>query len=228
MKFTSLATSAILLFAASLAQEAQAKPVGKSFNAPACYQHTIPFTQYWVPKEGLKDQDDNGRPITLTLSPKPVQLKTGGGRVIAKVSKNTYYKCYLEGTCLLNDGTLVNLDDDKKRTFLIIDTKYYRFGQGSTDKALVPFVSIAANDWPIGTTAIVKELVGKKLPNGKTHNGCVRVDDKSWSFKKCQFDFFVVEFDLYKKMNLPEKANIKQKACKKGQEVPTLEIEPPL
>ncbi len=44
-------------------------------------------------------------------------------------------------------------------------------------------------------------MKGVKLPNGKTHNGCTRVDDVSWSFGKNQIDWYVVRESNYEKLN---------------------------
>ena len=70
---------------------------------------------------------------------------------------------------------------------------------GSRDNPLVPFVSIASNGIPFGTTGILKELVGKKTPKGETHNGCVRVDDSCSTCKtKTWINFYAFEEKNYK------------------------------
>lgn len=56
------------------------------------------------------------------------------------------------------------------------------FGLGSGSQNLVPFVSVAANDIPYGQKLYISELDGLDLGNNMKHNGCVRVDDDSWSF----------------------------------------------
>ncbi|RUP47560.1 hypothetical protein BC936DRAFT_145590 [Jimgerdemannia flammicorona] len=212
MKFTSLITSSVLLIAAFLAQDAETSPIEK--RVPSCYDGgKITFTQYWIPKEGTKDMDNNGNPLTLT-GPKTEALKTGNGDLIADVDKNTYDKCHMEGTCLVDGGKLVNLVDSN--TYEVVSASQFPWGLGNWDNALEPFVSVASNDWPRGSTAVVKELIGRKLPNGKVHNGCVRVDDKGWSFGSCQFDFFVLEFEWYSQMNLPEKVTATQQDCSIG------------
>lgn len=43
--------------------------VGRSEAAPACYNGasaSVQFTQYWIPKEGSNDVDDNGNVISLS------------------------------------------------------------------------------------------------------------------------------------------------------------------
>jgi hypothetical protein len=84
---------------------------------------------------------------------------------------------------LLNDGRLVNVDRDD--TFKVIGTRNRAnnlFGYGSRKQNLVPFVSVASNDLPYGQKLFLPQLNGTRLPNGKIHNGCVRIDDESSSF----------------------------------------------
>jgi hypothetical protein len=68
----------------------------------------------------------------------------------------------------------------------------------------------------VGTTLYIKELDGLKLPDGKKHNGCVRVDDEGWSFDGCQLDFYVLQFSAYNKLDdtLPGHVTVKKKKCK--------------
>jgi hypothetical protein len=56
------------------------------------------------------------------------------------------------------------------------------FGLGSGSQNLVPFISVAANDLAIGQKLYIPQLNGVHLGGGVYHNGCVRVDDDSWSF----------------------------------------------
>lgn len=163
---------------------------------PNCYNSdTAKFTQYWIPKQGTKDMDNNGDIITLTGKP-AYRILSSNNTLIAKVDRNTYNKCEMEGTCILANGDLLNIGNTLNR-FDILDPKRLPFGSGNDDNPLVPFVSVAANDIPIGTVVYVKQLDGLKLPNGMLHNGCVRVDDRGWSFGNCQLDFFVVEYIFY-------------------------------
>jgi len=63
------------------------------------------------------------------------------------------------------------------------------WGLGSNDNPLIPWRSAAINDIPFGTCIYVEELDGKLLPDGTAHDGCMRVDDESWSFGSKQIDF---------------------------------------
>ncbi|KAH8548585.1 hypothetical protein BGW37DRAFT_409420, partial [Umbelopsis sp. PMI_123] len=105
----------------------------------SCYSSgKAAFTQYWIPKEGTKDMLNNGKIVSLTGT-KDKSLKTTSGHIIAKVSKTTYEKCQMEGTCLLTDGTMINLDQGQN-TFLVVNTKQHPYGLGSTD-------SISLHPW---------------------------------------------------------------------------------
>ncbi|CAO0794764.1 unnamed protein product [Mucor circinelloides] len=180
----------------------------------SCYKKAT-FTQYWIPKEGDKDMLNDGKTVTLTGT-KNKALKSDSGSTIAKVSKNTYDKFQMEGTGLLKSGVMVNLGDSDK-TFQKVDRSKAPYGLGSDDDIhLAPWVSVAANDLKVGTKLYVKELDGVKLPDGKTHNGCVRVDDEGWSFHGCQLDFFVLQFTAYQKLEdmLPEKVTVSAQDCK--------------
>ncbi|CEP07686.1 hypothetical protein [Parasitella parasitica] len=179
----------------------------------SCYKKAA-FTQYWIPKEGDKDMLNDGKTVTLSGS-KSKTLKSDSGSTIAKVAENTFDKFQMEGTGLLKNGVMVNLGDSDK-TFQKVDRSKAPYGLGSDDNIhLTPWVSVAANDLKVGTRLYVKELDGVKLPDGKTHNGCVRVDDEGWSFNGCQLDFFVLQFTAYQKLDdlLPEKVTVSSQNC---------------
>ncbi|KAK4510542.1 ethionine resistance protein [Mucor velutinosus] len=196
------------------AKKSSSKNSVKTKSISSCYKKAT-FTQYWIPKEGDKDMLNDGKIVTLT-GPKNKALKSDSGSTIAKVSKTTYDKFQMEGTGLLKNGVMVNLGDSDK-TFQKVDRSEAPYGLGSDDNIhLSPWVSVASNDLKIGTKLYVKELDGVKLPDGKTHNGCVRVDDEGWSFHGCQLDFFVLQFTAYEKLEniLPEKVTVSAQDCK--------------
>jgi hypothetical protein len=122
----------------------------------------------------------------------------------------------MEGTGLLKNGVMVNLDEGKN-TFMKVNRKDTPYGVGNDGNSLTPWVSVASNDLKHGSKLFIKELKGVKLPDGKTHNGCVRVDDQGWSFGGCQLDFFVLQFSAYQKLNdlIPEKVTVTEDdSCK--------------
>lgn len=84
----------------------------------------------------------------------------------------------------MENGDLINIDNSTK-SFIKVGQKGRRhnvFGLGSGAQNLVPFVSVAANDIPYGQTLYIEKLDGLDLGDNQKHNGCVRVDDDSWSF----------------------------------------------
>ncbi len=73
--------------------------------------------------------------------------------------------------------------------FMNITAMNAPWGLGSNTNPLVPWRSAAINDIPFGTCIYVEELDGNTLPDGTIHDGCMRVDDESWSFGTQQMDF---------------------------------------
>ncbi|KAI8067563.1 hypothetical protein BC940DRAFT_239025 [Gongronella butleri] len=169
---------------------------------PGCYRDlrgSAGLTMYWIPKENEWDITDEGMRILLDKNPHStmVDLKSPDGKVLATVSQPFYQKCRMEGTCLLANGDLINLSSDEADTFYVIGRKDRTanfFGWGSGKQNLVPYVSVAVNDLPLGQTLYIPELDGANLGNGLAHNGCVRVDDDGWSFGGCQLDLFVISY----------------------------------
>ena len=74
---------------------------------------------------------------------------------------------------------------------------------GENDNPLYPFVSVASNMHSVGTTLKIRELENKVMPGtgGQKHNGCVRVDDESWSFDQGQLDFFTGRYPYYQDLD---------------------------
>ncbi|KAI8086496.1 uncharacterized protein BX664DRAFT_335956 [Halteromyces radiatus] len=208
-----LSASSLFILVMVMMMSVYGAPI-ESRGISSCYKHAI-LTFYWIPKEGDKDMLNDGQTVTLN-GPKTKTLKGSNGKTIAKVSKTTYEKFQMEGTGLLKDGKMVNLGDSKTR-FQTVNRKTDPYGVGSNENSLVPWVSVASNDLHRGTKLYIKELDGIKLPDGKTHNGCVRVDDQGWSFGKCQLDFFTLQFSAYKILDnkIPGHVTVSQKKdCK--------------
>jgi hypothetical protein len=182
-------------------------------RAPSCLSNAK-FTQYWIPKEGEEDMSNNGGSVTLSGS-KTKSLVTSDGATIALVSDETYDKFQMEGTGLLSSGVMVNLGSSKD-TFVKLDRSSSPYGLGSESHiSLEPWVSVASNDLDLGTTLYIKELDGVSLPHGKTHNGCVRVDDVGWGLDSCQIDFFVLQFSAFQELSssLPSTVTATEKSC---------------
>ncbi|KAI8365177.1 uncharacterized protein BYT42DRAFT_523422 [Radiomyces spectabilis] len=216
MKWIFLAIHCCLLLLAFISAVSAGKVRTHRVNLKKCYDH-VTLTQYWIPKQGDEDMLNGGKKVELSGA-KTMPLKDRDGKVIAKVSKSTYEKFRMEGTGLLENGVMVNLDSGEN-TFLKVDRKKNPFGVGAGDNTgLVPWVSVASNDVRRGTKLYIKDLDGVELPNGKKHNGCVRVDDESWSFDRCQLDFFVLQYSAYRAMEkvVPNKVHAEPKDCELG------------
>jgi hypothetical protein len=190
-----------------------ALPLGEKRSLSSCLAHAK-LTKYWIPKEGEEDMTNDGKSVKLTGSHTKA-LKTANGDTIAKVSDITWSKFQMEGTGLLSSGVMVNLGINNN-VFVKLNRGESPYGLGSQDHInLEPWVSVASNDLEIGTTLYIKELDGVSLPNGKVHNGCVRVDDKGWGLQYCQIDFFVLQFSAFKELSktMPTTVNASQKSC---------------
>ncbi|KAK9702922.1 hypothetical protein K7432_011003 [Basidiobolus ranarum] len=106
---------------------------------------------------------------------KVVNIKIRSRKYIAKVSRSFAEAAPMEGTARLNNKKVINLQcscGNGFNSFLGLDTKRYPFGLGSKSNALKPFVGISVNDIPLGSTFVVKQLQGLKLPKGRTHKVC--------------------------------------------------------
>ncbi|CAO3638002.1 unnamed protein product [Cunninghamella blakesleeana] len=216
MQFTSIWMMTLFtVMATMMMMQVTAAPLERR-GLKSCYRGTrkTRLTFYWIPKEGDRDMNNNGKEVSLSGS-KSKTLKNKSGKTIAKVSKNTYEKFQMEGTGLLKNGKMVNLGSSMN-TFEEVNRKKNPYGMGSHDNSLNPWNTVAANDIPRGTTLFIKELAGFKLPDGRKHNGCVRVEDESWSFDGCQLDFFALQFSAYKTLTkkVPTKVTVVQKKCK--------------
>ncbi|ORX64400.1 hypothetical protein K493DRAFT_372559 [Basidiobolus meristosporus CBS 931.73] len=186
--------------------------LGVTMLGASVFAKKVKMTYYWISEES----DFSG--------PKDVHLRSCSGEVLATVSRQFASAARMEGTAILGNGKVINLQCDCNggySCFSFINEKLYPFGLGEKDNALVPFVSVAANDISYGTTLMVEQLKGIKLPNGQIHNGCVRVDDQGWSFGDNQIDFMVGIKKYYVEMdnkygNLFNYVDITREECTPG------------
>ncbi|KAG1442765.1 hypothetical protein G6F56_010935 [Rhizopus delemar] len=193
------------------------KPHKKPKKLPSCYRSgkRVTLTQYWIPRENEWDETTKGKRIFLGGEIKRPLLDRHKN-VLAMVPLVMYDRCNMEGFCLLENGDLINLDNTTD-AFIKVGS-YGRvnnvFGLGSGEQNLVPFVSIAANDLPYGQTVYIPQLDGVHLGESQRHNGCVRVDDDSWSFDSCQIDLFVNTYVDYLWLNIGDRASVEVVDCK--------------
>ncbi|KAI8139274.1 hypothetical protein BJV82DRAFT_672850 [Fennellomyces sp. T-0311] len=155
-------------------------------------QSNSAFTYYWI----AQAEDNPGG--------KKVSIKTCGGKTIAKVNENYADALVMEGTGVVGNK-IVNLGGcscNNYECFEEINRSEEPYGITAYGSALRPYISIAANDLDKGTKIYVPQLDGWSLPNSsKKHNGCLLVDDQSWSFESKHIDFYVYEMNNYEKLD---------------------------
>ncbi|KAJ1975809.1 hypothetical protein H4R33_006579 [Dimargaris cristalligena] len=158
----------------------------KSSSKSNTATRSVKLTFYWSEKQESIDAGN-------------VVLGTCAGKKLASVTKDFADKAKMEGTAILANGKTINLGSCDCNNYMCFEVTDGAIGSG--DNTLVPYYSVAANDMSRGTTLQVAKLKGVKLPNGKTHNGCVRVDDEGWSFGDNQIDWYVETEANYKSLN---------------------------
>ncbi|KAI8882698.1 carbohydrate-binding module family 50 protein [Backusella circina FSU 941] len=150
------------------------------------------FTYYWIAQEG----DYSGG--------KSVSVKTCAGKTIGSVPENYADALVMEGTGVIN-SKIVNLGGcscSGYKCFELVDRKTDPYGLTSFGSPLRPYITIASNDIKKNTKIYVPSLVGWSIPgSSKKHNGCLLVDDQSWSFKDHHIDFYVYSMDNYEKLD---------------------------
>lgn len=165
------------------------------------------FTMYWVTAEA--DFKPSGK----------TTIGNCQGRPLATVRTNFAEALRIEGTGITLSGKMFNLADcdcgDGFNCFAEVNTATHPFGITSDDQPLDPFASVAANDFPIGTKLFISAIKGLKLPNGSTHNGCVRVADRGYGFGANHVDWFVAREAIYNAIadNIPESVVVKKTDC---------------
>lgn len=156
------------------------------------------FTYYWIAQQS----DYSGG--------KSVAVKTCGGSTIGKVGENYADALVMEGTGIVG-SKIVNLGGcscSGYKCFELVDKSSDPYGLTSYGTPLRPYITIASNDIKKNTKIYVPALVGWKLPGtNKKHNGCLLVDDQSWSFKGKHIDFYVYTMDNYESLDKAHKLN---------------------
>lgn len=113
--------------------------------------------------------------------------------VIARTTRGFHYRVSREGTGLLRDGRLINFASrcscakpgfmGSRICYAILDREQYPWGRGApvgeSYIPLAPFRSVAVDpiEIPIGTRLYIPAFKGRRLPNGRVHDGCFRADD---------------------------------------------------
>jgi 3D (Asp-Asp-Asp) domain-containing protein len=134
-------------------------------------------------------------------------------RVLSRVSSKFGKSLRLEGSGRLPDGRLVNVAGpcDCGVCFSVVEDQT-RFGVGTKNRALLPFVSVAVDPRrvKIGTRLYIPELDGMKMPGQKPwgdfiHDGCVVADDVGGGVRDSHLDFFAYDRAHYDALNSVKK-----------------------
>lgn len=133
------------------------------------------------------------------------------GKVLAKVCKEAYKKCVIEGTCALTKGdpvipegsssatpeikliNYIKMGSDARPLFGNVDVQRCPWGYGVKSICLDPYYTVAADlsYHKAGDVIFVDKLKGVKLPNGEIHAGFLIVRDKGGAIKGAhRFDFY--------------------------------------
>ncbi|KAI8376980.1 hypothetical protein BD560DRAFT_60275 [Blakeslea trispora] len=155
-------------------------------------QSNAAFTYYWIAQEGNYSGG------------KKVAVKTCNGKTIASVNEKYADALVMEGTGVVG-SKIVNLGGcscSNYKCFELVDRKTDPYGLTSHGSPLRPYVTIASNDLKKNTKIYVPSLVGWSIPgSNKKHNGCLLVDDQSWSFGGKHIDFYVYSMQNYQKLD---------------------------
>ncbi|HZS39205.1 MAG TPA: 3D domain-containing protein [Polyangia bacterium] len=84
--------------------------------------------------------------------------------------------------------------------FKFLELEQHPLGVGVQGRKLEPFRSVAVDPKmiPIGAPVFIPELAGLPMPDGSTHDGCVRADDQGGAIKNGKIDFFVESYFNFK------------------------------
>ncbi len=136
--------------------------------------------------------------------PYDTDIYTRHGQRIGRFPRTYVFELKMEGSGILRDGRVLNYDGTCAygvgTCFTTLDPREHPLGQGGQRRALLPFKSVAVDPRfvPLGTTLFLPELRGLELPDGTTHDGCVRADDTGGNIRRRELDFFVESYDNYK------------------------------
>ncbi|KAI9273892.1 hypothetical protein EDC94DRAFT_510246 [Helicostylum pulchrum] len=156
-------------------------------------QKNSALTYYWIAHPD--DYDSDG---------KSIDVKTCDGKSLGTVPQSYADALVMEGTGIIGNK-VINLGGctcHDYKCFMEVDKKEDPYGLTSFGTPLRPFITIAANDIKRNTKIFVPEIEGWEIPgSSKKHNGCLLVDDRSWSFDSNHIDFYVYREKNYRTLN---------------------------
>ncbi|OZJ04422.1 hypothetical protein BZG36_02922 [Bifiguratus adelaidae] len=134
-----------------------------------------------------------------------VALKTCSGKTIAHVNSNYAQNIRMEGTGFVG-SEILNLGNcncgSGYSCFQTVNRQQNPYGLTAYDSPLRPFITVASNDLPRNTKIYVPSIDGWTIPgSSKKHNGCLLVDDQSWSFGGHHIDWYVLKEQDYTTLN---------------------------
>ncbi|KAI9339485.1 hypothetical protein BD770DRAFT_400228 [Pilaira anomala] len=155
------------------------------------------LTYYWI-----------AHPDDYEKSGKSINIRTCDGKSLGYVPQTYADALVMEGTGVIGDK-VINLGGctcSDYKCFMEVDKKEDPYGLTSFGTALRPFITIAANDIKRNTKIFVPEIEGWEIPGtSKKHNGCMLVDDRSWSFDSNHIDLYVYREKNYRTLNSEHK-----------------------
>lgn len=155
---------------------------------------------YWLAREDDFDEPDEIDYADVDA----VDVYDRRGYYVGTFSQKFIWHLRMEGSGLLSDGRVINYagacNYGTGTCFQLLDAKQFPFGRGARRRTLVPFKSVAVDPRVVklGEPLYVPEFDGLRLPDGNTHDGCVRADDTGGGIKVHKLDFFVVSYGNFR------------------------------
>ncbi|KAL9550201.1 hypothetical protein MBANPS3_004830 [Mucor bainieri] len=174
-------------------EEPKASSSSEKKDSRKLLQKGSDLTYYWIAHPD--DYEHGGKSVTV---------KTCDGDSLGTVSEKYADALVMEGTGIVG-SKVINLGGcscSDYKCFMEVDKKEDPYGLTSFGSPLRPFITIAANDIKRNTKIYVPSIDGWEIPgSSKKHNGCLLVDDRSWSFDSNHIDFYVYREKNYRSLN---------------------------
>ncbi len=155
---------------------------------------------YWLAREEDFDEPDE----IERADPDELDIYTRDGLFVGAFPREFIWHLRMEGSGLLIDGRVINYAGSCRwgtgTCFEQLDVRTHPYGRGAHRRSLTPFKSVAVDPRlvPIGEPLYIPEFDGMRLPDGSTHDGCVRAEDTGGGIKLRKLDFFVVTYGNFR------------------------------